>query len=434
MDETRLNLFQDGVLINHLYNHPDRIIKEGSKEFKSPFVVLIRCFIFLGLLPFTLMFISNLHYGTLIIEGDGVGLLEDYNFLFFIVLYSFIAFGVYLFFERYRSFFYKIQHIIDKDKLIRNVPNTNQKGLRAYRTKQKLSDIIWIITGYRIKIKRKEIKSINIKGKEAYNQYLSKISQIICGKKTPVLRFIYFVATILSAILFFNYIKTGGTQFQGIDYYFDVQKYPGNFFFNFFYFIFFFTFVYYFVIWKMFTTCLSLNLFIREMKDAIVLKFFEADGVGGMSPLGNTALAFHFVILLPFLGSMLSIYIHGLSKINAVSLSLYLPLVIIVFFIPFISAHSIMKRHKEKQLSFLSSVHERFVKKWKQCQRNHDCPTRNFNDNEEREIMEMSEQIRGYYKDIKTMPVWPFNLSILGRFATSLLIPVILILLQIILN
>jgi hypothetical protein len=148
------------------------------------------------------------------------------------------------------------------------------------------------------------------------------------------------------------------------------------------------------------------------------------DGVGGLRPIGDIALNFHFILLMPILIFIVNVYVWGFTQATLVG-CFYFVILAFIFFIPLTSAHDVMFEYKEKELYHLSKRYNDFVKEYKKI-----IEKENSN-NEDIQIMENMDKIRSYYEEINRMPIWPFDATILRRFAGSILIPLLFLLLQV---
>ena len=178
------------------------------------------------------------------------------------------------------------------------------------------------------------------------------------------------------------------------------------------------------LVWRLFASVIVLNRFCKDFHKNIKLILMYPDVVGGLHPLRDVALTFHFILLLPILTYIVSLYFWGLTQ-STIVYAAYFILLTIVFFIPFISAHDVMEEHKDKELHRLSIIYNQLTKEFERTLK------KSASEKKDIIILEKLEKIRIYYKDIENMPLWPLDATILRRFAGSILIPLLFLILQV---
>lgn len=380
-----VSLFKGNKVLKYLFRYPDKEVKVDdfdTNEFKK---IIIRTFFVIFFIPFLFFILSAYFSDTLFLEGKGVGLLEDPSFFTQMILFVLVLIFSYFYFEKFRRFFLRIQNIIDLDSY----------GVEEYK-------------GY---IKT---KSDFINGIEGFLFYKSIIYFLgIIGIFWWVFPFKKMVYTSLN--LPFTYQEEVWRIFtysplSGLVYII--------------YFIIILGFIIVPLIWRLLASSIVLNRFCKDFNKKIKLITLHPDGVGGLSPIADVALNFHFILLLPILIFIVNIYVWGVTQSTIVG-SFYFVILVFVFFLPLTSAHDLMYTYKKEELFYLSKRHYDLVKEYKKIIKKENTKDKDI------EIMEKMDKIRSYYEQINSMPIWPFDATILRRFAGSILIPLLFLLLQV---
>jgi hypothetical protein len=380
-----VSLFKGNWIFNYLYQNPDKEVKVDDFHIKQSKKIIIRIFFIVFIIPFLFLFLSAFASNSIILEGKGVGFFEDYLFFSHMLIIVLCIILSYIYFEKFRRFFLKIQNIIDLDSY----------------------------------------------GVDNYKVYINKKSDFINGiGDFFVYKLIIYVLGIIGILWWiFPYKKF---VYSSLKLPFDYQNEVWRVF----------TYsplssmvsmIFYFVIlgfiivpliWRLLASSIVLNRFCKDFNKNIQLITLHPDGVGGLRPIADVALNFHFILLLPIITFMVNIYVWGVSQ-STIIYGMYFIILVFVFFLPLTSAHDVMSGYKEKELYHLSKRHNDFVRQYKRIIEN-----KNSKDNDI-EIMERMDKIRSYYSQISSMPIWPFDATILRRFAGSILIPFIFLLLQV---
>ncbi len=172
----------------------------------------------------------------------------------------------------------------------------------------------------------------------------------------------------------------------------------------------------------------------------VVKKFMSAkttihalhpDGAGGLSPLGNFSLKITFAGVLVGLCVLVGVWAnvsqsqYGLAIFSAPNIVMVIGYIIglmVAFFIPLLAARNAMTRAKDKTLYHISdhfniAMHEA-VEALKSP------------DGLKKEQLEQLQRLTALYDTAQRMPVYPFNAGNVIKFATSVLWPVVTMLLK----
>jgi hypothetical protein len=156
----------------------------------------------------------------------------------------------------------------------------------------------------------------------------------------------------------------------------------------------------------------------------------DPDKAGGLKPLANLTFQIAMFPLIGIVGLMYSIFIVGHSIFKP---SQYLMLITLItamfglFLYPLAQAHSKMDEKKREILRELADEHDRVFNLIKE-----ELP-------KEKPVITEKwfaelDGLAKLYDRADRMPVWPFDIKIIGQFGISVLVPVILVLIQIYLS
>lgn len=179
------------------------------------------------------------------------------------------------------------------------------------------------------------------------------------------------------------------------------------------------------LLWRLLASLYVINKFIKNLEGNIQLLPLASDGICGMKPLADTALSFHIVIFLPTIHFLLSFFMWGITggvKIGFV----YFPVLIVVFFSSLYPAHKVMLTQKLEKLSLISSEYKRLIDRL-------GSSTKSIDINTDIDILDKMDKVSSYFRDIEKMPIWPFDLTILSKFLTTILVPLLLFSIQLLL-
>jgi hypothetical protein len=383
LKSVRMSLFGENKILSYLFHYPDRKVDRNEFGYKDVGIVFAKIIFFVSIVPFFILLSSSLISNTLFLDGESIGYLEDVPFIEFIFLMGLISFFFYLFSERFRKFFVDTLPIID-------------------------------------------FSSIE---QDEYLSYIDEKSKLFngVGKYSFYKLILYIIITI--GIIWWVF----GYAWLDISFPYDGWRFfpshPLNYIICSSYYIFLFGVIIAPLVWRLLASAYILNTFCRYFEIHIKLIPLHPDGMSGLKSLGYVVFSFHLVILLPIIHSIFSLYFWEMGDKGGKGLELsflYFAVLILIFFMPLIPSHNVMARHKYKELDKISERYNELVAELKSFSDEEDS-----NLDKELKIMDIMDKIRNYYKDIEKISVWPFDLTLISGFLTSLLVPLFLMLIQI---
>ena len=167
----------------------------------------------------------------------------------------------------------------------------------------------------------------------------------------------------------------------------------------------------------------SITLIMREFCDLpLLLRPLHPDGAAGLKPLAKLALVMSMAPLLGFV--VIGFYVlainYPIGWRIASTVVLLAVLMVIVFFFPLSRAHSKMANAKTGILANLSRQHDI----------TYTSLVREMNEPSPEPMEETYSalgKIENLYERAENMPVWPFDVSIVAKLATSIFIPMLII-------
>jgi len=164
-------------------------------------------------------------------------------------------------------------------------------------------------------------------------------------------------------------------------------------------------------------------------RNMLSIKPLSPDGAGGLRSLGKLSLAYTYM-LIPFLLTLGVQYLTWDYLTPGFYLGLFgfLPLSMFVFFFPLSVVHQAMDETKRNIMKKLSNKYD---------QLNNGLLEKMDDDGWENELINKNktlEIIDNMYKVAEKMPVWPFNISILVRFLSFNVFPLIVFFIQMLVN
>ncbi len=334
------------------------------------------------IIPFILILLASIVDGVMIIEGEGLGFLEDIPLIVMMFLFaSMIAIG-YHFFEKYGTFFENMKPAIDfnyitKVEYQKHAERSNRfiRGEGGYKWRKYIFYIIWTITAL----------------------YSGLITEMI------------------------------GERWD-----FNVWRYPENQF-SYAAFEIYILLILIFAIapllYRMIATIAVLNRFPKSMyrKNALRVIPLSPDKSGGLRPIGEIALIFNMIIVLPMFYVAVNVLYWGIAMV-VLQLIIYCFFLCMTFFIPLSGSHDIMRRSKEQMLQRITrEFNELYFKVY-----NKDS-IGNLSKAQGRDLrrLEMLDRLSKSYEIVDRMPVWPFDLTILRNFLLSILVPFAFVLVEV---
>ncbi len=164
-------------------------------------------------------------------------------------------------------------------------------------------------------------------------------------------------------------------------------------------------------------------------RDLLRVKPLSPDGAGGLRSLGKLSLSYTYM-LIPFILALGVQYVSWDYLTPGFYLGVFgfLPLSVFVFFFPLSVVHKAMDETKTSIMKKLSQKYD---------QLNNKLLEKMNDENWENELMSKNkalEIIDNMYKIAEKMPVWPFNTSIMVRFLSFNIFPIIVFIIQLLVN
>lgn len=179
--------------------------------------------------------------------------------------------------------------------------------------------------------------------------------------------------------------------------------------------------------WRIIATIIILKkvFTILSHANAIKLRPLSPDNSGGLSSISKISLSMTYIVMIPMLLMFVGIIYLGFTHIAAISVPVYVTVLLLIFFLPLGTAHEIMSKSKELELHKISQ----------EFNRAYDMIMENIAKKglvvEEKELIETMGSLRNMYNEAKKMPVWPFDLSIIAKFIVTIIVPLTIVFVQI---
>ena len=166
-----------------------------------------------------------------------------------------------------------------------------------------------------------------------------------------------------------------------------------------------------YIIWTIFATTIVMNNIVRDTGKYWKLPPFGGDGARGLGIFGNVALSIYFIILLPTISSVISIYALGWTQIAQTMVPVYLGFLIILFFLPLWSCHRCMVRYKGREIGrFMQEYDQKYLK---------DGGMIGHHDKDDHNIISYQVDLKKMIDDINDYPEWPFNTPTIRLFFST---------------
>lgn len=153
------------------------------------------------------------------------------------------------------------------------------------------------------------------------------------------------------------------------------------------------------------------------------------DKAGGLGIIGRVCLSFTWPLLVVGIVLASSFFFHEEASyfiINTIMLGIYIVSISFIFFFPLSSVHKIMKKSKEEWLDKISLRIRSVLNKIEEgLEENRDNSLRSFNE---------LDLLRKHYDIVDSMPVWPYDLKTISRFFSTILIPTLMFIVEVVIN
>lgn len=187
-----------------------------------------------------------------------------------------------------------------------------------------------------------------------------------------------------------------------------------------------FVFIFPAVIYKVIALIYAMNRFFNEIEvESFRLRPVSPDGAAGLGDMGELALNMEYLFL-PLVGVAIINYLqNGLTTTLLILFPGLVCLLVVVFWFPLWSAHSTMLQAKSQALELLETEFNHhydfliFTIESEDATLGHPEPS---------QAVETVEKLKYLYEETEKMPVWPFDTAVLKRFSATIVIPVLVVL------
>jgi|GEM_PF-2195575 len=149
------------------------------------------------------------------------------------------------------------------------------------------------------------------------------------------------------------------------------------------------------------------------------------DGKGGMAPVGDFSFAMSIIVSTGMIFCVAWMSGVNMSISLIIGASLYVLLVTAIFFGPLLSVHNVMRDAREKDLEWWSELFIREYYILLDDKSVVEGSTEKISDEAGERIAHLSN-IDRLYRRVESMPVWPFNFTIVARFFSVILVPLLI--------
>ena len=371
-DEITNNPYDNNLLLRFVYD------VVGGKM--NVYVASITIFF---IIPFIIILLASMVDDVMIIPGDGLGFLEDIPLIVMMLVFGLVVCVGYLFFERYGVFFKKMEPVIDfrhiSHKDYRRYSINASRFIRGegrYKIKKNIFYLIWTITA-------------------VYAAFL--MENISLFRDIDIWRYrdhtITYVAFEIYILLILIFLIAP-------------------------------------LLYRFIATILVLNRLPKYLysKGALKIIPLSPDKSGGLRPIGEIALTFNMIIVLPMFWVAFNILWWGTDPYMLLQLIFYALFLSLVFFIPLSGSHDIMRRSKEQMLERITREFNELYFKVYNKESIGDLSKAQGRDLRR---LEMLDRLSKSYEIVDRMPVWPFDLTIIRNFLLSILVPFVFVLIEV---
>lgn len=347
--------------------------------------ILVACVLIFFIIPFLIMLIVSVFENSVFLKGNDVGFLEDIPIIEMMFMLAIVLYIAYLFFNKYSQLHLKLRNAID----------------------------------------------FSVYDEQEYEQYIAKMNRFVKGdgrwlKYRIILHILCLLGSVYFALIYAHF---------NITLPWDVWRFsthPINFFIFTIYQLIMGGYIIPALFWRFLAIIYSMKDSCKTLSEKNALRIIplSPDKAGGLRPLGDLALTFHFILVLPLIHIVISVYCWGMTLGSIIGILGYTPFVIAVFFLPLSGAHNVMKNAKEKELQRISNKFNEYYFLFTEDKNVKDLPA----GDDDLAILQMMDKLRTSYEVVDKMPVWPFDLSIIRRFVTSIVLPFILIVVELFLE
>lgn len=353
-----------------------------------------RLFLILGLVPAAVFLPIALVADTLVLDGDDIGLAEDFVLIALLIVLPLVMTLLKRLLWKAGATFTHLQSSINKSEIGRD------------RYAAELERIWQIIDGKRQPGEYKERRP-------QFDGYAAvKYSFVAVG-------FAFWVYSSLSHYFSWDY--------EGLEVWAFGSDRPLSFAVRTGWEFVIYVFVYPLLIYKIAALVFSMNSYFRRIgPSGFRIRAVAPDGAAGLGLMGRLALGLE-VMLFPFI-VVLVVYwfVHreSLTPVFFFGFGLFLVFLIVAFFVPLQSAHTTMRTAKERALETLESE---FNHHYDFLISNVQSGEMSLTDDRAAPSLANIEKAKYLYEETEKMPVWPFDLSTLSRFAATIVVPTVIV-------
>ncbi len=164
--------------------------------------------------------------------------------------------------------------------------------------------------------------------------------------------------------------------------------------------------------------------------DAFIISPVSKDKAGGLNLISHYCLHFVRILFFPLLFLLAFTLLFDFKFVVTAAILGYTLFLVLVFVLPLVKIHGAMKRCKNRELLEFENIFKQYY-----------TDLRDLLEDEHRldseEVEQLSSKllnIQSIFELIKKQPVWPYDLSLLSRFFSIILLPIILLLIELVTN
>lgn len=179
------------------------------------------------------------------------------------------------------------------------------------------------------------------------------------------------------------------------------------------------------ILYKCIVTTLALN---KVFKFDLNLQPLHPDKCGGIKSIGSLAIAMHYFLQLILVFLTMIAFFNPKNLHNVAFVFMFLAFVLITMFSLFFSLYKAHDKMQKTKIDLLSKLHLEFQKYYEKLYDN--LADKTF----QKRTADSLQSINNLYTLANNMPVWPFDFQSLLRFFSTISIPILLFLLQMLVN
>jgi hypothetical protein len=178
------------------------------------------------------------------------------------------------------------------------------------------------------------------------------------------------------------------------------------------------------MVWKLLLTAIFIKKFFDEYE--VDIRPFHPDKVGGLKPVTNIVININMFVFAGGISLVIiySSYLKGLIHHIWIIFVGYILVSVFLFFYPLLGARKSMKESKEK---YMESFSKSLIKEYENASKQ--LATENKDDDTclKEDHAKRVKTLKEFYDQAALMPVWPFDRDTVLTFASRILLPVVLV-------